>query len=156
MTKATWSVFLLITPNTSWHNRPKRVSLYLAQKAGISVLSSWGSGVMLLFPTSLLQRNLSGHSPWGCRVWRDWATKQQQLLQISAEAEWGEAERSHSGGRLSPPNEGSWVAGQLPVMWSSCKNLRKIQRQMLSLSWLPCDPIPSLLCGLPERGQWDP
>lgn len=106
MTKATWSIFLPITPNTSWHNRPKRVSLYLAQKAGYVSFLLWGPGVMLLFPTSLLQRNLTGHSPWGCRVRHDLATKQlQQLLQNSVEAEWGKAERSHSGGRPSPPTK---------------------------------------------------
>ena len=27
----------------------------------------WGSGVVLLFPTSLLQSNLTGHSPWDCK-----------------------------------------------------------------------------------------
>ena len=58
----------------------------------------WGSGVVLLFPTSLLQRNLSGHSPWDCKesdipqqqnhhnscrtVWRLNGEKQKGAIQV--------------------------------------------------------------------------
>ena len=128
-----------------------------AGKAGINVLSSLGiRGCAAFSHLPLAEEPKRSQSMGLQRVRHNLATKQPQLLQNSVEAEWGKAERSHSGGRLSPLNKGSWVTGQLPVIWSSCKNLRKIQRQKLSLPWLSRDPTPSLLCGLPERGKWDP
>ena len=104
VTKATWSVFFPIMSYTSWYNRPKRVSLYLAQKAGINVLSSLGIRGCAAFSHLPLAEQPNRPQSMGLqRVRYDSATKQpQQLLQNSVEAEWGKAERSHSGRRLSP------------------------------------------------------
>lgn len=104
VTKATWSIFFPIMSYTSWYNRPKRVSLYLAQKAGINVLSSLGIRGCAAFSHLPLAEEPNRPQPMGLqRVRHDLATKQpQQLLQNSVEAEWGKAERSHSGRRLSP------------------------------------------------------
>lgn len=149
-------LFLSIMSYTSWYNRPKRVSLYLVlQKAGINVLSSLGIRGCAAFSHTpscrgtLATAQQDSESP----TWLSDKTTTATLAEQCGG--WmGKAERSPPG-RGCPLSKGSWVPGQLPATWSSCRISGKSKDRCFLCQGCHMTQF-SLLCRLPKRSKWDP